>query len=149
MPSRSPLQDFLQVTLEAVEGFWQKLRYLAELRASRKEGGYSHWGLAQRYGQDASERAVTSAHAQLFLNVLRAPLRELLDDIRIAASPQGRSAGQYSEDLWKDRDALLPEDLAGGSAAHFESVLDDLRAIAESKETASKSADPPDSKPSR
>lgn len=119
-----------------MEGFWQKLRYLAELRTTRQEDGYSHWGLAQRYGQDASEKAVRTAHAQMFLNVLRAPLRELLDDIRVAASPQGRTQAQYSEELWTDRSALLPEDLAGGSAAHFDCVLDDLRAVASARENA-------------
>ena len=133
MALRSPLEDFLQVTLDSVEGFWQKLVYLSELRATRQQGGYSHWGLAQRYGQQESERAIGSVHSQLFLQVLRAPLRQLLDDIRVAASPQEKSPSGYSEDLWQNRRELLPEDLAGGTASHFDTVLDDLRAMARHK----------------
>src|SRR3954469_11148666 len=98
---KSAFEDFLRLTLQAVSGYWQKMLYLTSLRREGKSSEYEHWGLARRYGKQASSDAVKAAHSDVFLGVLRSPLRTLEEDAKQAATPLNVPAADYVEDLWK------------------------------------------------
>ncbi len=114
MTISSAYDDFCARTLGAFAGVWQRLRYLAELRAP--DGRYRHWGMARTFGDDATQRALAQAHTELFLEVLRMPLRLLA-----AESPASPFAGAS---------ACLPADLEGGTPEHFNSIVSALAALA-------------------
>jgi len=130
---KSAFEDFLRLTLQAVSGYWQKMLYLTSLRREGKSSEYEHWGLARRYGKQASSDAVKAAHSDVFLGVLRSPLRTLEEDAKQAATPLNVPAADYVEDLWKQRDTLLPDELHGGTQRHFDLVLRTLRALLRSQ----------------
>ena len=112
--------DLLQRTLANIPGVLGKLDYVAELR----EGGkYTHWGLARIYGEEVLQRTMGEVHRGLFLQVLRTPLRQLLEEVKGAAAAQRSDARQYLEALSQDARLLIPPNLGGGSAAHFNSVV--------------------------
>ena len=131
----STLGDFVSRTLAALPGAWGKLRYMAELR--EVDGRYSHWGMERIHGEAAVQRALAEAHQSVFLEVLRTPLRDLLDDAAIAASEQGVPPSGYLQDLGA-APALLPPDLVGGSARHFNSVLLALSHLARGRSRANR-----------
>ena len=128
--------DFVHTTLRAVPGLLGKLRYVAELRG--EDGRYAHWGLARVYGEPAAQRALAEAHLALFLQVLRAPLRELLEDILQMAAANGEKPAVCTQNLQASLPALLPPELGGGSARHFSSVLEGLSSLSRSKRPASR-----------
>ncbi len=117
MTISSAYDDFCARTLAVLAGVWQRLRYVAELRAP--DGRYRHWGMARSFGDQATQRALAQAHTELFLEVLRMPLRRLAAD-----SPAAPLAGASS---------YLPADLEGGTPEHFNSVVSALAALAESR----------------
>lgn len=118
MTISSAYDDFCARTLAALAGVWQRLRYLAELRAPG--GRYRHWGMARTFGDDATQRALAQAHTELFLEVLRMPLRRLA-----AESPAAPFVGASS---------YLPADLEGGTPEHFNSIVSALSALAEARQ---------------
>src|SRR5437016_5593215 len=116
MSIRTPLEDFVKTTMAAVPGYWHKLVYLANLRSSSQT--YDHWGMARRYGFAASHSAISAAHSELFVEVLRTPIKKLVEDARVGDEPdQSGEAkqGQLLQELWESRGRLLPTDLGGGS----------------------------------
>lgn len=115
MKISSAYDDFCARTLAALGGVWARLRYVAELRAPG--GGYRHWGLVRTFGDHAAQRAVAQAHTELFLEILRTPLR------RLAADDSPADGLELS--------AYLPEDPGGGASEHFSSVVSALAALAE------------------
>ena len=119
--------DFVYTTLRAVPGLLGKLRYLAGLRA--EDGRYAHWGLARVYGEPAAQRALAEAHSSIFLQVLRAPMRDLLEDVRQMAAANEEDPGVCAASLRASLSALLPSELGGGSARHFSSVLEALSSL--------------------
>lgn len=121
MGIRTPLEDFMKSTLAALPGYWQKLLYFGELRNDIVK--YDHWGMKRRYGTDASNSAIGAAHTDVFLRILRTPLRVLLADLRSSAQPQNRSQGEYLQQLHAERDNILPSDPGGGSQKHFDLTL--------------------------
>jgi hypothetical protein len=138
MTLKSALEDVLNTTLAAVSGIIGKLEYVAGLR----EGGgkYTHWGLQRIHGQEATQKALAEAHRLLFLNILRTPLRTLRDDLK-QSGVGGQSASQeYAASL--PRKNLLPPDLGGGSARHFNSVLRALSSL-----VSNRAKTPPDANP--
>lgn len=114
MTISSAYEDFCARTLTPLSGVWTKLRYVAELRAP--EGDYRHWGLARTFGDDASQRALAQAHSELFLEILRTPLRHLADGFSAPERP--------------DWSSYLPAHLEGGAPEHFNSVVSALTALA-------------------
>lgn len=122
MTLKSALEDVLGTTLAGVAGIVGKIEYVASLRDTAS-GSYSHWGLTRAYGEQAAQQALAEAHRLLFLRVLRSPLRALQDDVMISCGALQMTAGEYMERLRSRMPALLPQDLSGGSAAHFSSVL--------------------------
>jgi hypothetical protein len=135
MTLKSALEDVLGTTLAAVAGVVGKIEYLASLRDLAASGAYSHWGLTRAYGEPAAQQALAEAHRQLFLKLLRTPLRTLRDDVAASCEAinstealggglgKKMTAGVYIEGLCDRVPALMPQDLGGGSARHFSSVL--------------------------
>jgi len=139
--------DFVHSTLRAVPGLLGKLSYVADLR---EEGGrYTHWGLARIYGEPAAQRAIREAHLALFLQVLRAPLRELLEDVQRMAAARGEKPAACAHRLQGSLPRLLPPELGGGSARHLSSVLEALSSLSRSKRAASRPSASPLPPPAR
>jgi hypothetical protein len=126
MSIKTPLEDFVKTTLGAVPGYWHKLVYLANLRSSPET--YDHWGMARRYGLAASHSAISAAHCDLFMQVLRTPIQGLLEDAGDSSS-FGSHEADFFDDLWERRERMLPTDLGGGSAKHFEVTLLTVRKL--------------------
>ena len=126
--------DFAYTTLRAIPGLLGKLRYVAGLRG--EDGSYAHWGLARVYGEAAAQRALAEAHMSLFLQVLRAPLRDLLEDVRQLAAAAGQKPAACAAGLKDSLPQLLPLRLGGGSARHLSSVLEALSSLSRSKRAA-------------
>lgn len=112
--------DFFARTLALIPGLLGKLGYVAELR---EEGRYLHWGLERVYGEEALQRTLADVHRSVFLQVLRTPLRQLLEDVTRAAAAQRSEVRSYLERVLRDPRALVPATLGGGSEAHFNSVV--------------------------
>ena len=127
MGIRTPLEDFVKNTLGAVPGYWQKLLYFGELRKDSPR--YDHWGMNRRYGTAASVSAMSAAHTDVFLRILRTPLRKLLEDLRTSAEPQNRTEEEYVERLRENREEILPGDDGGGTTRHFDVTLRTLESL--------------------
>jgi hypothetical protein len=115
----SAYEDLQQRTLGALPGLWSRVRYLAGLRGS--EGSYRHWGLGRTFGEQASQRAFAAAHTDLFLQLLRTPLRDLLGEYQDAEQTPGELL---------DWSLYIPAQQGGGSAAHFNSIVSALQELA-------------------
>jgi hypothetical protein len=112
--------DFFERTLAHIPGVLGKLGYVAELRAN---GHYVHWGLERVYGEAGTQRTVAEVHRGLFLQVLRTPLRQLMEDATRSAAAQRSDVRHYLEAILRNPRALTPPNLGGGSLAHFNSVV--------------------------
>jgi hypothetical protein len=115
--------DFLDRTLVNVPGLLGKLEYVAGLR---EEGRYVHWGLERIYGEEITQRTMSEVHRALFLQVLRTPLRRLLEDVSRAAVVQQFEIKDYLGKVLREPPRLVPANLGGGSATHFNSVVEAL-----------------------
>lgn len=142
MTLKSALEDLLGTTLAGVAGIVGKIEYVASLRDS-VSGTYSHWGLSRAYGEKAAQEALAEAHRQLFLRVLRTPLRTLRDDVVVSSGALQMTAGEYMERLRSRVPDLLPADLSGGSAGHFSSVLHALSILVSGQAKTRREATPP------
>jgi hypothetical protein len=114
----SALEDFVVRTLGALSGPLSRLAYIGSLR--RSNGQYEHWGLARAYGDRAAGSAISDAHTQVWLQVLRTPLRKL------AAEAETPASGITPDDVarWRNQPAALtPSNQGGGSRRHFHSIL--------------------------
>lgn len=123
----SVAEDFSINTLEHIPGLWGKLRYIASLRQAN--GRYEHWGLARKYGENAAQQAILDAHRELALEILRTPLRALLEETANAAEQGALPLQEFVALLGSDGD-LFPADFRGGSATHFMTVLESLSCLA-------------------
>ena len=142
MTLKSALEDLLGTTLAGVAGIAGKIEYVAGLRDTAS-GAYSHWGLTRAYGEAAAQRALAEAHRLLFLRLLRTPLRILRDDVVVSSEALQMTAGEYVKRLRSRGPALLPPDLGGGSARHFNSVLQALSILVSSPPKTPSEAIPP------
>jgi hypothetical protein len=91
----SAADDFSRRTLAALPGLLAKLQYVSGLR--RDDGQYAHWGLARVYGEHAARQAIEGIHKDLTLQVLRTPLRELVEDAIQSAENAETDVAEY---LW-------------------------------------------------
>jgi hypothetical protein len=133
MTLRSALQDVKETTLVAVSGLLGKLAYLASLR--RTHGRYEHWGMETVHGQEPSERALKTVHAEVVSGVLRTPLPSLLEDLRKSSEGTGFAADAYVEQMRERFDDLLPGDSKDSPAAtHLNSVLVALSSLQKNQE---------------
>jgi hypothetical protein len=136
MSLRSAVEDLRATTLVAFPGVLAKLKYLGGLR--RDDGSYSHWGLSRVHGELAAQKALAETHSLLITDVLRAPLRKLMEDAEVCGSAQSEQTCTYLEDLSRKCSTLLPDNAGGGSARHFNSVLRALSALARHQQRASR-----------
>jgi hypothetical protein len=138
MTLKSALQDVKETTLAAVSGLLGKLAYLASLR--RGHSGYQHWGISLVHGPESSERALKAAHAEVLTGVLRAPVPELVEDLRETTQTSGVPAADYVEELRRQFDDLLPGERKDSPAAsHLNSVLVALSHLEKNRERATRS----------
>jgi hypothetical protein len=128
MVLRSALEDFTETTLAMMAGVLAKLRYLAGLYR-QVNGPYIHWGLSRTHGEAAAQQAISDSHREIFLRVLRTPLRQLRQDIQISSASSGMAEPELLHELSAREKDLLPLDLGGGSPRHFNSVLQALLAL--------------------
>jgi hypothetical protein len=135
----STFDDFNRTTLASVPGVFGKLDYIAGLRD--ENGQYQHWGLARVYGEEAAQQAIAEAHRTLFLQLLRMPLRDLVKDLPDAEAARKKGLRPFLEDVKSRSDRFIPADLGGGSARHFNSVIDSLLALV--KRSRARTATPP------
>lgn len=116
-------------TLEAFSGPLSKLDYIAELRSN---GDYEHWGLSRVHGDSAAKAAISNAHTQVWLEVLRKPLPALLEELQ---SLRNENTAEDMLISWREKQArLVPSDTIGGSKRHFNSILLALSLLAQSAE---------------
>jgi hypothetical protein len=127
MPLVSALDDILVNTLAVIPGLLGRLEYLSGLRSNI---GYGHWGLSRVYGERAAQEALTDAHELVLSEVLRTPLRRLVEDVETACIGSDRRPSAYLQELYRNYSSLLPEEVGGGSTRHFSSVLHALSALA-------------------
>src|SRR5438093_10995840 len=97
MTLKSALDDVLKTTLAAVSGIIGKLEYIAGLRDGNKK--YTHWGLQTLHGEEATQQALAEAHRLFFLNILRAPLRMLKEDLKQSSDAQKAAPHEDAESL--------------------------------------------------
>ena len=127
MPLLSALDDILVNTLTVIPGLLGRLEYLSGLRSGN---GYGHWGLSRVHGERAAQQALTDAHELVLSEVLRTPLRRLVEDVETACVGSDRLPSAYLQELYRRYSTLLPQEVGGGSTRHFSSVLHALSALA-------------------
>jgi hypothetical protein len=137
MTLRSALQDLRETTLAAVSGLLATLAYLASLR--RREGGYMHWGLSLVHGEEASDRALKTAHSEALSAVLRTPMKELVEDLRESSLQSEKNAVAYVEGMRDQGTELLPSPQDDASAKHLNSVLVALSKLEQNQKRATRS----------
>jgi hypothetical protein len=142
MPLKSALEDLSGTTLAGVAGVIGKIAYVASLHDATS-GNYLHWGLNRVHGEQAAQQALAEAHRGLFLRLLRTPLARLRDDVVISSGGLQMPASDYVQELRQRGAALLPQDLGGGSARHFNSVLPALSILVLNLAKARTEATPP------
>jgi hypothetical protein len=129
----SASEDLAVRTLENVAGTLGKLLYLSGLRDS--SGRYSHWGLAQVYGEVESQTAIRDAHKSALREILRKPVRELWKEMgEISLADQEGPIPELKRELWQQ---LLPQGSSRISKSHFNSVLRALAELDHSRKQAS------------
>ena len=138
MSLRSAVDDLTTTTLAVFPGLLAKLKYVAGLRGD--DGNYAHWGLSRVYGDSAAQRALAETHGVLTGEILRTPLRNLMEDAEACGSAQSEPAAAYLQDLQQKGSGLLPENAGGGATRHFSSVLVALSALARNRQRATRPA---------
>jgi hypothetical protein len=137
MTLKSALQDVKETTLSAVSGLLGKLAYLASLR--RKEGRYEHWGMESIYGAEAAERALKTAHSDILKTVLRTPIAQLEQDLKVSCDAHETGAGDYIEQMHGRLNELLPGGRQDSPACdHLNSVLLALSRLEKTRERATR-----------
>lgn len=117
MALRKAIEDLREVTLAALPGRWLKLLYFARLRR-HEPSRYSHWGFEQKHGKSA-EAALKEGHASVYREVLRAPIPELVQDLK---------ENNADKALALPEESLRPLD-AQGPPTHFQYVVSTVKAL--------------------
>lgn len=130
----SPFEDFQARTLSALAGLWTKLLYMAELRS--EDGKYRHWGHSRVHGESRSQEALAKAHSELYITLLRSPIRELAEEIDTTAGTEPREVVQKIT----ASKGIIPENLEGGSPRHFNSIALAVRLMHEKQRASNHSA---------
>src|SRR5579884_983288 len=120
----SPNEDLQKNTLAALSGTLAKLEYVANLRQGG--GDYRHWGLARKHGETSADTVLSEAHCALFSDVLRTPIQQLWSELAKMSAQRGFPPSDFLSQLRDKTPSLLPRDLRGGTARHFNSVLETL-----------------------
>jgi hypothetical protein len=123
----SALEDLLERSLHMFSGVWGKFHYLCSLREN--SGRYEHWGFIRTHGDTSAQAAFAEVHTALFSRILRTPLQELLEDVEISAEKMSVSTSEFLSGIRHVAQQSTPQNLAGGTLAHFNSVLDALSLV--------------------
>lgn len=129
----SPFEDFKVRTLSALSGPWARLFYMAELRSA--DGTYCHWGHSRVHGETRSQAALAKIHSELFTELLRTPIRELME----AAAGEGDPA-DFRDRLSNIDARAVPEGLDGGSRRHFNSIVLAARLLSADRQASNRSS---------
>ena len=124
---KSVKEDLQASTLRAVSGLLGKLEYFTSLR--QQDGSYSHWGLSRVHGEEAAQRALAEAHQENVSQILRTPIRNLVDDAQQASNQNGMDQPCFLKRLEDHKDQTLPRNPSAGSRRHLSSVLRALSAL--------------------
>ena len=127
-------------------GLWNSLEYLAGLRSG---DSYTHWGLTRVHGEKAAQEALATAHKSLFSKILRAPIKELSEDVTKSGEAQGLSGDAYLQKLTDSRAELLPQKPPAAAERHLSSVLYALLALRKSRHDATLPGASPSPPPGR
>ena len=138
MTLKSALQDLRETTLAAISGLLAKLAYIGSLRR-REGGGYQHWGMTLLHGEESSERALKTAHAEVLSTVLRTPISELEEDLHESSRAAEGMAGAYVEGMQEKLSELIPS-RDPVSTEHLSSVLLALSSLEKNRKPATPSA---------
>jgi hypothetical protein len=131
----SASEDLRYRTLGAFPGPLEKLAYLARLRDDA--GQYRHWGMSRTYGEQAAAAAMAEVHAQVWIEVLRTPVPELLRQLgRMGTTTRAA----VIEELKNYRRRSCPAELSGGAVRHFNSVLLALECLSRSLDATPRAA---------
>lgn len=77
---RRVMEDFQHHTLDKMPGRFHRLVYLSSLR-DHNTGRYNHYGLEQRYSQQAVDEALGHCHERAFDDLLTLTLRDQTQDL--------------------------------------------------------------------
>ena len=100
----SAYEDFVVKTLASVPGLLAKLVYLGSLRDDA--GDYCHWGMSRTFGRGGASEALSRAHTEVWLKVLRAPIPALFAEALDS---------EMGSEIWRgQREKLTPPDANGG-----------------------------------
>ena len=132
----SAREDFMERTLAVLRGVWGKLNYLRQLRGAK--GTYEHWGLVQVHGEHAASQAMADVHSELYLEVLRTPLPDLLQQLELSAEDLNCLASDIAEALENDQQKMLPANLVGGPPRHLEAVLTSISLLTKTRRSGHK-----------
>ncbi len=119
----SAFEDFVNRTVPAVPTLLGRLGYVMGLRRGDL---YHHWGLARMHGEQPASEAIAHAHTQIWLEVLRTPLPELVSQLH-AVSEEERQ--KWLQELRAGWTQAVPQDRAGGVPAHLSSILEAIAAL--------------------
>jgi hypothetical protein len=120
----SAFEDIKRRTLPKIPGLLAKLLYLAELRA--EDGSYHHWGHARTHGETASQTALARVHSELYAQLLRTPIPEL---VTAGSEETFREwQGQVAR-LLELQSKVIPVDSNNWSTVHFNSIVLALRML--------------------
>ena len=114
----SASEDLWYRTLSAFDGILQKFAYVVSLRD--QSGRYRHWGMDRTYGEQTAEAAIAEVHTRAWIDVLRTPVPELVDEI---SGMDAVARQTLIEELENRRRLSCPADLSGGTVRHFNSIL--------------------------
>ena len=114
----SAFEDIKSRTLPKIHGLLAKLLYLAELRDD--DGSYQHWGHARTHGETASHAALARVHADLYAQLLRTPIIDLV----VGGSEESfRDWQRQVGRLLELKSKVVPLDSSNWSTLHFNSVV--------------------------
>ena len=119
----SPEDDFKLRTLDSIRGRLAKLAYIVQLRHGDR---YEHWGMVRTHGEGATQKAIATAHTEVFLDVLRAPLDELSREARSISATAESEQQDALATLHERMRSAAPADTDGATALHLSFVLESL-----------------------
>ena len=132
MPLLSALEDFVQRSLGALPTLWEKLRFVSSLREGVQ---YRHWGMEQRFGEQAAQAAMAEAHSGVCNELASTKLAELWLAADQAARREDLGVSEYLHNL--DPGKTRPADLDGVAPEHFAFVVTSLYRVARSRSASS------------
>jgi hypothetical protein len=130
----SAFEDFVTRSVPGVPTLLGRLEYVAGLRRGNR---YSHWGLAKVHGEQAASDAISRAHSDIWLAILRTPLPELFAQMQNGGSAEGEELLRVLSEHLED---AIPADRNGGVPAHLSSILEALAALSTAAKAPSRRA---------